>query len=70
MFRVVEELLKAGFLKDGEDVYSILAYIETCSENEQIIANLKSDIEGLNSEIQRLKELNNTQAMMLLKREQ
>jgi len=66
MFRVVEELLAAGFLKDGEDVYSILAYIETCSENEQIITNLKQDIEGLNKEIEHLRKLNNNQAKMLL----
>ena len=65
--KVVEELLKAGFLQGDEDVYSLIAYLEDCSENENTIVNLRNDIEGLSKEIERLKELNNNQARMLLK---
>lgn len=65
--KVVEELLKVGFLQGDEDVYSLIAYLETCSEYEHTILNLRNDIEGLSKEIERLKELNNNQAKMILK---
>lgn len=65
--KVVEELLKAGFLQGDEDVYSLIAYLKDCSEYEYTILNLRNDIEGLSKEIERLKELNNNQARMILK---
>lgn len=65
--KVVEELLKAGFLQGDEDVYSLITYLKDCSEYEYTILNLRNDIEGLSKEIERLKELNNNQARMILK---
>ena len=67
MSRVMEELMRAAS-NDDEDIDSLIDWIETCSYQEQSITNLNEDIAGLNREIERLKELNNNQAKMLLKR--
>ena len=66
MSRVMEELMRVAS-NDDEDVDSLIDWIETCSYQEQRITNLNEDIAGLNMEIERLKELNNNQARMLLK---
>ena len=66
MSNVMEELMRVAS-NDDEDVDSLINWVETCYHQEQSITNLKKDIEGLNREIERLKELNNNQARMLLK---
>ena len=69
MSSVMEEVMRVASNDDGDEgVDPLIHWIETCSYQEQSIANLNEDIAGLNREILRLKELNNNQAKMLLKK--
>ncbi len=67
MSRVMEELIRVAS-NDDENIDSLIDWIETCLYQEQSITNLREDIAGLNREIERLKELNNNQARMLIKK--